>query len=84
MVPRDTNTPCKKIDWFSEDKVIYLQLTEKFEEINRISFLSMIYVSLRLRVQNAVPAQPCVGKLEISLVLLNFLHCNFREWFETP
>ena len=37
-----------------------------------------IYVSLRLRVQNAVPAEPCVGKLGISLVLLNFLHCNFR------
>ena len=42
------------------------------------------YVSLRLRVQNAVPAQPCVGKLGISLVLLNFLHCNFRLWFKTP
>ena len=42
------------------------------------------YVSLRLRVQNAVPAQPCVGKIWISLVLLNFLHCNFRLWFETP
>ena len=27
----------------------------------------------RLRVQNAVSAQPCVGKLGISLVLLNFL-----------
>ena len=40
--------------------------------------LKEIYVSLRLHVQNAVPAQPCVGKLEISLVLLNFLHCNFR------
>ena len=37
-----------------------------------------IYVSLHLRVQNAVPAQPCVGKLGISLVLLNFLHRNFR------
>ena len=43
-----------------------------------------IYVSLRLRVQNAVSAQPCVGKLGISLVLLNFLDCNFRLWFETP
>ena len=43
-----------------------------------------IYVSLHLRVQNAVPAQPCVGKLGISLVLLNFLHCNFRLWFKTP
>ena len=43
-----------------------------------------IYVSLRLRVQNAVPAQPCVGKIRISLVLFNFLHCNFRLWFETP
>ena len=41
------------------------------------------YVSLRLRVQNAVPAQPSVGKLGISLVLLNFLHCNFRLWFKT-
>ena len=43
-----------------------------------------IYVSLRLCVQNAVPAEPCVGKLGISLVLLNFLHCNFRLWFKTP
>ena len=43
-----------------------------------------IYVSLRLRVQNAVFAQPCVGKLGISLVLLNFLDCNFRLWLETP
>ena len=43
-----------------------------------------LYVSLRLRVQNAVSAQPCVGKFRISLVLLNFLHCNFRLWFETP
>ena len=46
--------------------------------------LIILYVSLRLRVQNAVPAQPCVGKIRISLVLLNFLHCNFRLWFETP
>ena len=43
-----------------------------------------VYVSLRLRVQNAVSAQPCVGKLGISLVLLNFLDCNFRLWLETP
>ena len=43
-----------------------------------------IYVSLRLRVQNAVSPQPCVGKFRISLVLLNFLHCNFRLWFKTP
>ena len=43
-----------------------------------------IYVSLQVRVQNAVSAQPCVGKLGISLVLLNFLDCNFRLWFETP
>ena len=38
--------------------------------------LPYAYVSLRLRVQNAVSAQPCVGKLGISLVLLNFLDCN--------
>ena len=43
-----------------------------------------IYVSLQLLMQNAVSAQPCVGKLGISLVLLNFLHCNFRLWFKTP
>ena len=43
-----------------------------------------IYVSLQLCVQNAVSIQPCVGKLGISLVLLNFLGCNFRLWFETP
>ena len=42
------------------------------------------YVSLQLLVQNAVSTQPCVGKLGISLVLLNFLHCNFRLWFKTP
>ena len=42
------------------------------------------YVLLRLRVQNAVPAQPCVGKYWISLILLNFLHCNFWLWFKTP
>ena len=56
------------------------------ESLRKIALLLMfkwntivyIYVSLRLRVQNAVPTQPCVGQLEISLVLLNFLHCNFR------
>ena len=42
------------------------------------------YVSLQLGMQNAVSTQPCVGKLGISLVLLNFLGCNLRLWFETP
>ena len=51
--------------------------TEQFHDVS-LTPHSLIYVSLRLRVQNAVPAQPCVGKLGISLVLLNFLHCNFR------
>ena len=44
----------------------------------------VIYVSLQLSVQNVVSTQPCVGKLGISLVLLNFLGCNFRLWFKTP
>ena len=48
------------------------------------NFQAYTYVSLQLRVQNAVSAQPCVGKFRISLVLLNFLHCNFRLWFKTP
>ena len=51
---------------------------------NRYNTKTNAYVSLRLRVQNAVSAQPCVGKFRISLVLFNFLHCNFRLWFETP
>ena len=51
---------------------------------DKICNIMFKYVSLQLRVQNAVSAQPCVGKLEISLVLLNFLGCNFRLWFETP
>ena len=50
----------------------------KFETV-----VSLRNVSLQLRVQNAVSAQPCVGKFRISLVLLKFLHCNFRLWFET-
>ena len=33
------------------------------------------YVRFQLIVQNVVFAQPCVGKLEISLVLLNSLGC---------
>ena len=41
------------------------------------------YVSLQLSVQNAVSAQPCVGKLGISLVLLNFLGCNCGLWLKT-
>ena len=57
-------------------------MVEKFKCF--LGVLNRKYVSLRLRVQNAVPAQPCVGKLGISLVLLNFLDCNFRLWFETP
>ena len=42
------------------------------------------YVRFQLLVENAVSAQPYVGKLGISLVLLNFLGCNFGWWFETP
>ena len=38
------------------------------------------YVSLRLRVQNAVPAQPCVGKLGISLVLLNLIALSIFDY----
>ena len=60
----------------------YLVKLQKYSLLRII--LLLIYVSLRLCVQNAVSAQPCVGKFRISLVLLNFLHCNFRLWFETP
>ena len=40
---------------------------------NLLYLSQSIYVSLQLRMQNAVSAQPCVGKLRISLVLFNFL-----------
>ena len=56
----------------------------KCQIIREVQLRPLLYVSLRLRMQNAVSAQPCVGKFRISLVLLNFLHCNFRLWFETP
>ena len=60
-------------------------LQQKKKDVKDQSFAQIfVVVSLRLRVQNAVPAQPCVGKFRISLVLLNLLHCNFRLWFKTP
>ena len=56
--------------------VIFVAFDSQFLVFGKV--LSDQYVSLRLRVQNAVSPQPCVGKFRISLVLLNFLHCNFR------
>ena len=53
-------------------------------QLRAFSESHVVYVSLHLQVQNVVSAQPCVGKFQISLVLLNFLHCNFRLWFKTP
>ena len=66
-----------RVEDFTENERLF-KVTPPVLKVNKI------YVSLRLRVQNAVSAQPCVGKFRISLVLLNFLHCNFRLWFETP
>ena len=68
-------TTCVEIEW---------QISFFSFGFARVTEVRHIYVSFRLRMQNAVPAQPCVGKLVISLVLLNFLHCNFRLWFKTP
>ena len=47
-----------------------MQNTYESDLLESVSYLLQvaIYVSLRLRVQNGVPAQPCVGKLGISLV----------------
>ena len=42
-----------------------------------LPFLLFLYVRFQLNVQNAVSPQPCLRKLGISLVLLNFLGCNF-------
>ena len=72
---------CVLCHWFKNKYcmcIIFCYFNKVFRKVfNR-------YVSLRLRMQNAVPAQPCVEKLGISLILLNFLHCNFRLWFKTP
>ena len=71
-----------------EIREIYYTIFSKDATPKQYAIFTFIFdvthVSLRLRVQNAVPAEPCVGKLGISLVLLNFLHCNFRLWFKTP
>ena len=69
---------CKEHRQWLDQKLFHKQT------INQSTDMIPIYVSLRLRVQNSVSAQPCVGKLGVSLVLLNFLHCNFRLWFKTP
>ena len=65
---------------------IIVEYSDGFGSCYLVNIIQMLnkYVSLRLRVQNTVSARPCVGKFRISLVLLNFLHCNFRLWFETP
>ena len=70
----------RKVGLFSQNDALFLF----YFLINLTMTTVFAYVSLRLRMQNAVPTQPCVGKLGISLVLLNFLHCNFRLWFKTP
>ena len=77
----------KNIHIFEKKKrgILYHTRKEVTMETNSARYICMFtYVSLQLLVQNAVSAQPCVGKLGISLVLLNFLHCNFRLWFKTP
>ena len=68
-----------------ENKKILLEQLKYYKKLYAHNpNVAFAYVSLRLHVQNAVSAQPCVGKFQISLVLFNFLHCNFRLWFETP
>ena len=67
-----------------KDEVLKVEHERENTVWKKVQEMENIYVSLRLRVQNAVSAQPCVGKIRISLVLFNFLHCNFRLWFETP
>ena len=47
----------KVIDWGLGNSPSHQKLTSPTK-------LLIAYVSLRLRVQNAVPAEPCVGKLE--------------------
>ena len=67
--------------------LIFTHVTVLMSKGLKVVFVAYVHntdVSLCLRMQNAVSAQPCVGKLGISPVLLNFLDCNFRLWLETP
>ena len=71
------------VQLLSPDQILYLTDPSK-TGISLVLYLVeyiYIYMSHFSYVQNAVSAQPCVGKFLISLVLLNVLHCNFRLWF---
>ena len=80
----DNPDQCHRVSMVTGIVVLVWYLRSVNKLVKQSAIRTLPYVSLRLRVQNAVPAQPCVGKLGISLVLLNFLDCNFRLWFETP
>ena len=72
-------------DWnrvYSFLKYNLLALKLELKIIDFILKLDMSHFSFSCK--NAVSTQPCVGKLGLSLVLLNFLDCKFRLWFETP
>ena len=56
----------------SEIFAIFQHKVLRVPHFAQVTEVRHIYVSLQLSVQNAVSAQPCVGKLGISLVLLNF------------
>ena len=84
---RVKNNPAKKsIIWWKWINSLQVKI-KNFNlpsDLNKKKYTAKLYVSLQLCVQNVVSAQPCVGKLGISLVLFNFLDCNFRLWFKTP
>ena len=63
------------LEMFREDETQGNQTRKKrfFAELGSILAGVGAYVSLRLRMQNAVSPQPCVGKLGKSPLLLNFL-----------
>ena len=63
--------------------ILVTEFSEFNENIKGNLNYVLIYVRFQLIVQNVVSAQPCVGKLGISLVLLNFLGCNCGWWFKT-
>ena len=64
---------------FSKD-LSYLPSSMNFFIAKEIIYMSHFSYACKMR----YPLNLVLEKFQISLVLLNFLHCNLRLWFETP
>ena len=84
IMPVDRDNKISNVRKWEQAFRIYAAIYSQANPQRSCEIWQYVYVSLCLCMQNVVSAQPCVGKFGISLVLLNFLDCNFRLWLETP